>query len=239
MNRFWSGLAAAALAGLWVGAAGAASAAENEGFALGAHVGTTGIGLDAQAGLNRWLGLRASVDALALNHDATYGNIPYQGHWRGFTGGLFADVHPFGNAFMLSAGGYAGERKASIVSSPTAPITIGGHSFTPDQVGRLDGDIKLSSVEPFAGVGFNNTFRTKSHWSVIGVAGVAFSGRPQVSLASSGGTFSDLPIVQQSVASEQAIIAHDTRNYRFYPVATSGSPTASDHPNASVARMRG
>ena len=226
MNRFLSGLsgltAAAAVAGLCVGVAGAASAAENTGFALGAHAGTTGIGLDAQAGVSPWLDLRASVDALALDHDATYGNIPYQGRWRDFTGGAFADLHPFGNAFMLSGGAYAGQRKASIVSSPTQPITIDGHSFTPDQVGRLDGDIRLSSVEPFAGVGFNNTFRTKSRWSVIAVAGVAFSGQPQVALESSGGSFSNLSIVQQSVAAEQAIIVHDTRNYRFYPVATVG-----------------
>ncbi len=202
--------------------ANAAEAADGQGFAIGAHVGSTGVGGDVQAGLGRYLGLRGSVDGLVFSHDATYGSIPYKGHWHGVTGGVFADVHPFANAFMITGGAYAGSRRASITSKPSGPITISKYTFTPEQIGQLDGDIRLSSVEPFAGVGFNNSFRTKSHWSFNAVAGVAFSGAPKVSLASSGGAFSSNPAVLQWVSNEQAIIAHDVRHYRYYPVATVG-----------------
>ncbi len=202
--------------------AGAASAEEGQGFALGLHGGTTGIGADAQVGLGRHVALRGSVDGLLLSHDATYGGIPYTGRWRGVTGGVFADVHPFANAFMVSGGAYAGTRKATITSKPTGAITIAGHSFTPDQVGQLDGEIRLTSAEPFVGAGFSNALRTKGRWSVTAVAGVAFSGRPNVTLTSSGGAFSSNPLVLSAVADEQAIIAHDVRNYRYYPVATIG-----------------
>ena len=225
MFGFKAWVAAAVAAGLALasaGAAGAAEATDGQGFAIGAHVGTTGVGGDLQAGLGPHFALRGTVDGLVFSHDATYGSIPYKGRWRGVTGGAFADLHPFANAFMITGGVYAGTRKATITSKPAGPITIAGHSFTSDQVGQLDGEIRLSSVEPFAGVGFNNTFRTKGRWSVIGVAGVAFSGAPKVTLASSGGAFSSNPAVQQAVAVEQAIIAHDVRHYRYYPVATIG-----------------
>ena len=218
----FKGWVAAMAAGLALVSAGAASAADGQGFALGAHVGTTGVGVDAQAGLSPNVALRGSLDGLVFSHDATYGNIPYTGRWRGVTGGVFADLHPFANAFMVSGGVYAGTRRATITSKPTGAISIAGHSFTPDQVGQLDGEIRLSSVAPFAGVGFSNAFRTKSRWSVTAVAGVAFSGRPKVTLTSSGGTFSSNPVVLSAVADEQAIIANDVRNYRFYPVATIG-----------------
>ncbi len=222
MAGFKGWVAAVLAAGVaWAGA-GAASAADGQGFALGVHGGTTGIGVDAQAGLGPHLALRGSLDGLVFGHDATYGGIPYTGRWHGVTGGVFADLHPFANAFMLSGGVYAGTRKATITSKPTGPISIGGHSFTPDQVGQLDGEVRLSSAAPFAGVGFSNAFRTKSRWSVTAVAGVAFSGRPKVTLASSGGTFSSNPAVLSAVAAEQEIIAHDVRNYRYYPVATIG-----------------
>lgn len=191
-------------------------------FAVGVQAGTTGIGANVQARLGSRFDLRGTADWIGFNHDATYHNIPYRGRAHGTTGGVFLDVHPFDNAFMLSAGSYFGSRKLKIDATPSSNVNIGGGAFTPAQVGQLNGDIKLSSAMPFVGLGFNNTFRTRSHWSFTGVLGVSFSGSPKVTLDSTGGTFSNDPRFRTYLDQEQATIAHDARNYKYYPVATIG-----------------
>ena len=215
----------AGLSALCVGmcAAGAASAApDGTGFALGVQGGTTGGGVTAQVGLGSLIDLRATGDYLALSHDGTYQGVPYRGHWRGETGGAFVDVHPFNNAFLLSGGAYVGARRLKFDATPQQPTTIGHITYTAAEVGELTGEAKLSDATPFAGLGFNNTFRTDSHWSFVGLIGVAFSGRPAVTLNSTGGLLSDDPVFQQSLAEQQAKISNSVRNYRYYPVATLG-----------------
>jgi hypothetical protein len=220
--RTLAAVAGAAATGLACAGSALAQDTPQRNFAIGVQGGTTGIGANVQARLGSRFDLRGTADWIGFNHNATYHNIAYRGRVRGATGGVFLDVHPFDNAFMLSAGSYFGNRKLKIDATPSGNVNIGGATFTPAQVGQLNGDIKLSSAMPFVGLGFNNTFRTRSHWSFTGVLGVSFSGSPKVTLDSTGGTFSNDPTFRTYLNQEQATIAHDARNYRYYPVATIG-----------------
>lgn len=216
--------AAAMAAGVGVLAAGTASA-ETEptgNFAVGVEGGTVGAGVTAQLRLGSQFEVRGTGDFLQLDHDTTYHNIPYHGQWHGMTGGAFLDWHPMSNAFMLTAGGYFGSRKLDIDATPTGNVNIGGATFTPAQVGRLTGAIRMSDAQPFVGLGFNNTFRTSSRLSFTGILGVSFSGSPGVTLSSTGGTLSGNSTFQTYLETERQTIAHDVRNYKYYPVATIG-----------------
>jgi len=200
----------------------AASAADAQTLSVGLNVGTPGVGVQASAKVNDMVVIRGAIDGVSISHDEDYSDIDYDGKAKLFTGGLFADLHPGGSAFFVSGGAYVGKRKINLRAQPTAPVEIGGQTFTPAQVGRLDGEAKLSNVQPFVGLGFDNTFVGERGWGFRALAGVAFSKRPDVDLVASGGTLSNDANFQARLAAEEAEARRDAKDFRYFPVLQVG-----------------
>jgi hypothetical protein len=188
-----------------------------------AHIGTAGVGPDLQYRLNDQFSVRGAADWLDLSASRTYDNVSYGGRLQLLTGGAFLDWHPWSNAFFVSGGSYFGDRKVSLSATPATSVTLGGRAFTPAQVGRLDGDIRLASTAPFAGLGVeNNTAAAARGWGFKGLLGVAFGDKPSVSLTSSGGLLTGAALLQQALVQEQANIASKVGFLQYYPVAQAG-----------------
>lgn len=200
----------------------ACSAATAETVALGLNVGTPGVGVQAAAKVNDTIVLRGAVDGIGISRDEDYSDVAYEGKAKLFTGGLFADVHPGGGAFFVSGGAYVGKRKIELRAQPTAAVDIGGQTFTPAQVGRLDGEAKLSKVQPFVGLGFDNTFVGDRGWGFRALAGVSFSKRPDVELTASGGTLSNDANFQARLRAEEADARDDAKDFKYFPVVQVG-----------------
>jgi hypothetical protein len=200
----------------------ASSPAAAQNMAVGVNVGTPGVGVQAAAKIGDMVVLRGALDGLSVSHDEDYSDVAYDGKAKLLTGGLFADLHPGGGAFFLSGGAYVGKRKINLRAQPTAAVDIGGQTFTPAQVGRLDGEAKLSNFEPFVGLGFDNTFVGDRNWGFRALAGVAFSKRPQVELTASGGTLSSDPDFQARLRAEEADARHDAKDFKYFPVVQVG-----------------
>ena len=135
--------------------AGAASA---QNVAVGTNVGTTGVGFEAQLKLGPVFVLRANVEQLDHDIDESYDGIDYSGAFAFDTVGGFIDMHPMANGFLISGGAYVGDRDIALAATPTGPVNIGGQTYTPGQVGTLNGAIKLSGVAPFLGIGWGGNF---------------------------------------------------------------------------------
>lgn len=210
-------LTAAALA-----CAMASSAATAQTMAVGVNVGTPGVGLQASAKINDLIVVRGAVDGVSISRDEDYSDINYDGKAKLFTGGLFADLHPGGGAFFVSGGAYVGKRKINLRAQPTAAVDIGGQTFTPAQVGRIDGEAKLSNFQPFVGLGFDNTFVGERGWGFRALAGVSFSKRPDVNLAASGGTLSNDANFQARLRAEEAEARDDAKDFKYFPVVQVG-----------------
>lgn len=203
-------------------AAPLAARAQSSPVAVGADLGTPGIGGEVQFHAASALTLRADGDWLRFSRNETYSGVPYRGRLRSTTAGVFADWHPMQGAFLVSAGGYFGDRKIVLSSRPSAPVTVGGVTVTPAEIGSLQGQVRLSRAEPFVGLGWDNTFVGDHAWGFRALAGLSFSGSPRVTLASVGGSLSADPTVQAALQREQSTIAHDARNWRYYPVLQIG-----------------
>lgn len=190
--------------------------------AVGVTAGTSGVGAEAQFAIGSIFVLRGAVDTLGFDLDETYDDVAYSGRLDFDTVGAFVDLHPLANGFFISGGAYIGQRNIGLNATPSAPVSIGGQTFTPSQIGTLTGEIKLQDVAPFAGFGFDNTFTRTSRWGFRALAGVAWSDKPEVGLSASGGTLSNDAAFRARLADEARAIQSDVEDYGFYPIVQLG-----------------
>lgn len=210
------------IASLALACAMVASAADAQTLAVGVNAGTPGLGLQATTQLNDLVVLRAAVDGMSLSRNETYSDVAYDGKAKLLTGGLFADLHPGGGAFFVSGGVYVGKRKLDLKAAPTASVEIGDQTYAPAQVGRIAGEAKLSKLQPFLGLGFDNTYAGDRAWGVRALAGVSFSKSPRVSLTASGGTLSSNPTFLAELRKEEADAREDAKDFKYFPVVQVG-----------------
>ena len=194
-------------------------------FSASVHLGTTGVGGELQFKINDYLAVRGDGDWLGYSRDFSSNDLRYSGRATWATFGAFADLHPFRNGLFVSGGAYFGDRKVTLTGTPQGNVVVSGVSLTPAQIGQLNGEGRLSSTAPFAGFGWDSTFRSKGGLGFKALLGVAFSDDPSISLGASGPAAS-LPIVQtyvqNYVAGEEAQVRHDARFLKTYPVAQVG-----------------
>jgi hypothetical protein len=194
-------------------------------FAVGAQAGTTGVGAEAQFQATPRLTLRAGGDVFKYDDEYEGGRFRYDGEADFSTVSAFVDLHPFANPFFVSGGGYFGSRTVAVAARPTGPVTIDGFTFTPDQFGTLRGEADFGEAAPFAGLGWNNTFRTAGPLGFKVLVGATFGSEPEASLRREGGT--GLSPAAQAVLEadrqrEERELEEDLKDFRILPVAQVG-----------------
>lgn len=171
--------------------------------ALGAKIGSQGIGVEGRTPISRNIFARLGVNYFTYNNneknnkiDFTLLSIP-----------LMLDIHPFDNSgFKLSAGiAYNGNKfKASTTK-------VG------DEAGLVTGRLKWDNE--FAGIatiGYDGSFHTGSQWSFNCEAGVMYMGDPKISIST---TFDDGGKSQRDM--EEKLNRHK-KHLRLYPVLSLG-----------------
>ena len=186
------------------------------------NTGTTGVGAEVQLSLGPVFVLRGGIDTLGYDFDETYSDVDYGGRFDFDTVSGFVDLHPFLNGFLISGGAYVGERNIRLDARPSAPVDIGGATYSPAQVGTLSGRIKLSETAPFVGIGYDDSFYREGTWGFRGMVGVAWSQEPEVGLSSSGGTLSNDPIFRARLEQEAREIQEDAEDKAFFPIVQVG-----------------
>jgi hypothetical protein len=219
VSRFLNLFAIAAAISL--ATAGAAAAATSP-VAVGANLGTTGLGAEVQFQVAPGVVVRGDADWLSVHHNEDYSGVDYRGTAKAATGGVFLDWHPGNSGFLVSGGGYFGDRKLDLDARPGSDVNIGGQTFTPAQAGRIEGRAKMSSAQPFVGLGWDTTFTRTSSWGLRVLAGASFSKSPDVRLTSVGGQFSTDPTFLTYLRQEEADVRHDAKDWKYYPVLQVG-----------------
>lgn len=209
-----------AMAALAAGTGLAAGVADAQ-VAISGSIGTTGGTAEAKMKVAPILAIRGGYNYFQYEADDTYDDIAYQGDLDLSTAGAFLDLHPFGNAFMLTGGAYFGEKTLDLFATPTANVEIGNQTFTPAQVGTLNMKGDLEDTAPFLGLGWDSSFDTKG-LSFRFIAGAMFTGTPDVSLTASGGTLSNDSNFQAQLAQEEQNLQSDVDDYEIYPVVQLG-----------------
>lgn len=195
----------------------AAGAAEADGqWHVGVSGGTLGISPEVGYRFGERAGLRLNGGFLDYDRSEEIDDIDYDGTLKLKSVGLMADFYPFGGSFRLSAGARSSKNRIDLAAEPTANIEIGDVTYTPDEVGRLDGNVDFKNFAPTVSLGWGGKF--KSGFTVGFEAGVMMQGSPKLSLVSSGGSLSTNPTFLAELEQERQEAEDDADDFKLWPV---------------------
>lgn len=132
------------------------------------------------------------------------------------------DWHPFGGNFRVSAGAVYNGNGLDAEAVEQETYVVGSRTFTRRQVGQLSGNMDFKDFAPYLGIGWGRTFREDRRLTLTLDLGVIFQGRPDVTLASTGGRLSDHPVLLRELAEEELVLEEEFDFFRYYPVLSLG-----------------
>ncbi|HOE37737.1 MAG TPA: hypothetical protein PLD40_09730 [Kiritimatiellia bacterium] len=194
------------------------------GLSLGPKFGTTGIGADLTFGINQYLNLRGGFNYGAFTWKTKLGSTKYDMDVDMVTAPILLDIHPLGGHFHLTAGLYIQpDVAADIKATPTSNKQIGEHTYPPEVIGTLRGEVEAkNAVAPYLGIGFGNTVGEDQLLTLHLDIGVIFQSY-DASLTSDGeGMTAKLDTFREDLKKEESNIQHDLNKLGIFPVVTLG-----------------
>jgi hypothetical protein len=222
MNRLAAILGIIAAVPSCLGTASAQSVLQKR-FGIDASVGTVGLDANAQVALHDRVALRAGASWLAASvDDFEESGVSFDAEAERLGVGGYVDLHPFANPFTLTGGVFVGDSSADLDALPLEDVTLGDVTFTPEQVGALDGEASFGDAAFFAGLGWDPTLYSKGRLSFVARAGVMFMGDAEVELTAERLADDPTGELAGALAAEAAEIEDEIEDFAYYPVLTVG-----------------
>jgi hypothetical protein len=229
MNRFALPIALASLLGLTL----AASSTMAAGVALGARLGTPGLGLEATGSVTRGVNVRAGLNfgsihttaAVDLSSGEVGADVDFDASLRLRSAMALVDVHPGAGGFRLTGGIVRNSNRITLDATVTATVTVSDHTYSASDVAALLAEgVWGRRWVPYLGLGFGNPVNTSRRVTFLFDLGVFFQGRPHVSLTARG-VAAGAPALQDDLDTEAAKINNEDLNknyFKYYPVLSIG-----------------
>lgn len=197
----------------------APAAASAQTLSIAPKIGTVGVGADLGIGLSDAVVIRAGFGVFPIDWEQEYSGID----WRvqvpsDVTLGI--DFHPGGSVFRLSAGAMMRNEDLTIDGAYEGSVTIGGETYTDEEVGALTGVVENNRIAPFGmiGVGKHGT----SGFGLFIDLGAAYLGDPTLTVDASG-LVADDPDFQAALERERTEVEDELDIWaRWYPMLNVG-----------------
>ena len=165
-----------ALLALAAAVASPALAEETNGWRVGAHGGTAGVGASAAWDFHDKLAVRAIANRFNYDRKETVSGKRYKGKLELANFGLLLDWHPFDNGFRVSGGAILNRNELS-ARATSDDFTLG--NGTAKYEGAIDADVDFRNFAPYLGVGYDGG-RGKKGFSFFAEAGAMFQGKARL-----------------------------------------------------------
>ena len=199
-----------------------AGIARGDGFALGAHIGTLGPGLDAVGYLTPHFDLRAVGNYAAFNVHGTINTTDYNTDITMESLQGLLDWRPTEGNFRITGGVVLNNNRVKLTTQPTdSTIKVGDNEYPSSEVGQMNGDITFSKIAPYFGIGYGNAVAGNVGLTFSFDIGVVYQGQPTVKLTDNGPIAAD-PTFQSDLAIQQQDAMNTASDYKFYPVISFG-----------------
>lgn len=203
---------------------------EHSGVAIEPQVSSLGLGVDITARVSENLNARAGFGVWSWSGEYQETDVNYTADLKLRSGAAVMDIYPIPDTEFRLSGGIMlnGNKVEATAESETVEVagtsqqvyTIGGRTFTADQVGTLEGDVTFPLVAPFVGIGWGNAVKPGRRLGFTIDLGVMIHGTPEVSLRATNQSVT--PQLQESIDKEIEDLNAKLEGFKFYPVLQIG-----------------
>ena len=191
-------------------------------LAVAASGGTLGVGLEGQYRLSGTYAARGGLYGLQFTlDDEVVGPVAYQQDIE-LANALFGmEWHPRGDGWLISGGVVAGKKERDYRFALSGNIEIGDIIVTPEEVGSVRGQGAYEDISPYLAVGYDTAvFGRQNPWGLSILAGIEFTGKPDVTVVALDGLLVGTPGLNEALAIEAAEI-RDAQN-DYFPILQVG-----------------
>lgn len=167
-------------------------------LAVGAKIGTMGVGVEGRAVLAQGIYGRAGANYFQFEHKFGAAPIAYKAKLSLFTVPLVLDYHPIDDSgFRLSAGIAYNGNKVTANATPTANATLYGATYSPAALGKIHATLKLGNkIGGIVAIGYDNSLISNEFWSLNAEAGIMYCGKPKLKISADGLLATDKTLIQ-------------------------------------------
>lgn len=197
------------------------------GWAIAPEVSTLGLGGSVVRKITPQLNAKVGINGFGLGLDIEETDVTYDADLNLFNVSTLVDFHPSKNSgFRISGGLVFSENNVEGTATTDQEITIGGETFTADQLGSVDADVDITnSVSPYLGIGGGNAVGEGKGLGFWWNLGVVFGGSPDITVTPNidPGVSDDVrQEIEQAAEEEAEEIEEDIDFVSVYPVVTLG-----------------
>lgn len=194
------------------------------GFRIAPRISTLGGGLEVAQGVTPWLGLRGGANYFTYSYKTTESGNDYDIDLELKSFGLFADIHPFKQAFRLSVGflinGNAIDGKATLGAGEKFELDGTEYSL---QGNAANMELTYGAFAPYAGIGFDTSFGDDERWGFVFDLGIIYSGTPDLVInAAVNPNDPNKATFEEKKKKEVDQLQEDLNQFEFYPVLSTG-----------------
>ncbi|MCF6268504.1 MAG: hypothetical protein L3J41_02205 [Melioribacteraceae bacterium] len=130
---------------------------------------------------------------------------------------VLGDYFPFqSSSFRVTGGLLFNLNEINAVLTPVESYTVGGDTYTPEDLGTLDANIKFNPIAPYIGLGFGNPTGGSSGFGFTFEVGTMYQGGSIVDLTAKG-------LLGPSASEDQEKLIEDNLSwFKWYPVVSLG-----------------
>ena len=173
------------------------------------------LGLRAPGTLLEKFGVRIALDAFSYGRNLTVSDISYRADAHLLSGSAKIDFYPFTTGFRISGGILAGNNSVKLKATPSNNLTLGNTTYTPAEIGTLQGTAKYPSSAPYLGFGYVlPVFSQRASLSFD--AGAIHTGTANLMLAATG-PMNNTTQGQADLAAQSNKVSNSLRATSWYP----------------------
>jgi hypothetical protein len=199
--------------------------------AVGAKVGTLGLGIEYSMPIkNRYkdkLSARVGFNSYSIDRDLDESGVKYDADFTLRSFAAIADYHPTGNGFRLSGGAIYNATDLDVTAKPSSgSYTFNDVTYNAADIGSATGSIDFKGLKPYVGIGYSSgPLRKSTGLSFTAELGAMYLGSPDTSLSVVCGATLDATQcskLQSDVAAERVQLEKELDDFKWYPVVSVG-----------------
>ena len=194
------------------------------GFRIAPRVSTLGGGLEVAKGLSPWFGLRGGINYFTWQYEEIESGNKYNLDLELKSFGLFADFHPFKQAFRVSLGflinGNGIDGIAKLGSGEKFDLNGVEYNLKDNTASMA---LSYNTFAPYAGIGWDTTFGDYDRWGFVFDLGIVFSGSPDLVInATVDPSDPNAATFNSQKKKEVNELQDDLNQFEFWPVLSAG-----------------